>query len=71
MFAGCTLTARSGRAASGMYRRSRAGRNLILKFAHGGVKRYRESALPADQIGPLEINAEAVTLPGNFERIRG
>jgi hypothetical protein len=41
-----------------------------LKFAEGGVERYRESALPADQIGPLEINAEAVTLPGNSERIR-
>lgn len=41
-----------------------------MKLADGGVKRYRESALPADKIGPFELNAEATTFPGYFERIR-
>jgi hypothetical protein len=54
-----------------MYRRSRAGRNLILEFADGGAKRDRQSAFPADQIGPLELYAEAMTFPGNLECIRG
>jgi hypothetical protein len=42
-----------------------------LEFADGRVERYRESALPADQIGPFELNAEAMTFLGYFERIRG
>jgi len=42
-----------------------------LKFANGGVERYRESALPAYQIGPFELYAEAVAFLGYFERIRG
>jgi hypothetical protein len=41
-----------------------------LEFADGGAKRDRESAFPADQIGPLELDAEAMTFPGYFERIR-
>jgi hypothetical protein len=42
-----------------------------LKFANGRVKRYRESALPAHKIGPLEFYAEAMALLGYFECIRG
>ena len=42
-----------------------------MKFANGGVERYRESALPADEIGPFELYAEAVAFLGYFERIRG
>jgi hypothetical protein len=41
-----------------------------LKFADGGAKRDRESAFPADQIGPLELYAEAMTFLGYFEHIR-
>jgi len=42
-----------------------------LKFADGGVERYRQSALPADHIGPFELYAEAVAFLGYFERIGG
>jgi hypothetical protein len=42
-----------------------------LKFADGRVKRYRESALPADKIGPLELYADAMAFLGYFECIRG
>jgi hypothetical protein len=69
-FAACTPTIRSGLAPSRIYRRSRAGRNLILKFADRGVKRDCESAFPADQIGPLEFYAETMTFSGYFECIR-
>lgn len=41
-----------------------------MEFANGRVERYRESALPADQIGPFELYAEAMTFLGYFERIR-
>jgi hypothetical protein len=41
-----------------------------LKFADGGVKRDRESAFPADQIGPPELDTETMTFLGYFERIR-
>jgi hypothetical protein len=41
-----------------------------LKFADGGAKCDRESAFPADQIGPLELYAEAMTFLGYFEHIR-
>ena len=42
-----------------------------MEFADGGAKRDRQSAFPADQIGPLELYAEAMTFPGNLECIRG
>ena len=45
--------------------------NAVLKFANGGVKRHRQCALPADQIGPFELDAEAMSFLGYFERIRG
>ena len=35
------------------------------------MKRHRKSALPADQIGPFEFDAEAMAFSGYFERIRG
>ncbi|HEY4445118.1 MAG TPA: hypothetical protein VGN30_12610 [Steroidobacteraceae bacterium] len=41
-----------------------------MKFADGGAKRDRESAFPADQIGPLQLDAETMTFLSNFERIR-
>lgn len=45
--------------------------NGSLEFPDGCVKRYREGTFAADEIGPLEFYSEAVTLLGNFERIRG
>ena len=64
------MRARGGRSASDIVWLPRERLNAILKFADGGVKRYRESALPADQIGPFELNAEAMAFLGYFERIR-
>jgi hypothetical protein len=70
-FAGYTARTLSGRWASEIFRLAGERPNVILKFAEGGVKRYRESALPADKIGPLELYAQAMTFSGYFERIRG
>ena len=54
-FAGYTVRILSGRSASEILRLPGGRPNIVLKFAQGGVERYRESALPADNVGPLEI----------------
>ena len=71
MFAGCAVSTRGRRAADQLSRLPGERLNVILKFADGGMKRHRKSALPADQIGPFELYAEAMTFSGYFERIRG
>jgi hypothetical protein len=56
-FAGYTARSLGARWASEIFRLAGERPNVILKFAEGGVERYRESALPADKIGPLELYA--------------
>lgn len=65
------MRTRGGRSASDIVWLRGERRHAVLEFADGRVERYRESALPADQIGPFELNAEAMTFLGYFERIRG
>jgi hypothetical protein len=70
-FAGCAASTRRRGAADELFWFPGERPDVVLKFADGGVKRYRESALPADQIGPLEFYAEAMAFLGYFERAGG